>query len=70
MLAHRASYFLAYGDFKCSLFILHKCNRAECVNPEHLYAGTHADNTQDARIERLSRIYGYDADPYGIKELW
>jgi hypothetical protein len=46
-LAHRVSYEQSYGEIPNKLMILHKCNNKLCINPEHLYAGTHNDNMKD-----------------------
>lgn len=46
--AHRLSYGLFSGPVKESGLILHKCDVAQCTNPEHLYIGNHLDNVKDA----------------------
>ena len=30
--------------------VCHKCNRRACINPEHLYIGTHAQNMRDISV--------------------
>ncbi len=46
--AHRAAWKLAYGPIPRGVFILHRCNIPPCVEPTHLYSGTHTDNMRDA----------------------
>lgn len=45
--AHRISYMLNVGPVPQGAFVLHRCNVAACVNPEHLYAGTQKENMRD-----------------------
>ena len=55
--AHRASYIAFKGKIKDGLYVLHTCDNPMCVNPDHLYAGTHQDNMND-RTNRGRGIKG------------
>ncbi len=54
--AHRFSYALFVGAIEPGKHILHRreCDNPSCVNPLHLYMGTHQDNMRD-RDERTKR---------------
>jgi len=51
--AHRKSWQVFNGDIPKGLYVCHKCNNKRCLNPEHLYLGTHQQNTKDAYRDGL-----------------
>ena len=58
--AHRLAWTLINGEIPDNRMACHKCDRPRCVNPDHIFIGTNADNIKDAfmkhRIPRPVRM--------------
>jgi hypothetical protein len=54
--AHRFSFEHAYGWLPSGGVVMHKCDTPQCVRPDHLVAGTHADNVADKIAKGRLRV--------------
>lgn len=37
------------------MLVLHRCDNPKCVNPDHLFIGTHQDNAKDREWKKRGR---------------
>lgn len=56
MLAHRAVWESINGPIPEGKMLCHRCDNAGCVNPHHIYIGTHADNMRDMSERKRSHF--------------
>lgn len=49
--AHRASYAEFCGEIPDGMDVCHTCDVRNCINPDHLFLGTRADNMRDCKVK-------------------
>ncbi len=60
VLAHRFSFAMVNGPIPPKMCVLHKCDNPPCVNPDHLWLGTQAQNMADKIAKGRQRVGAKD----------
>lgn len=68
-IASRLAWTLWKGEIPDGLFVLHQCDNPKCINPDHLFLGTHDDNMKDMVAKGRARSGGVSREGHGMAKL-
>ncbi len=77
--AHRISWVIHNGQIPLEAYVLHRCDVRNCVNPDHLFIGSHEENMRDMikkgrhshpKGEKNSNAKLTEMQIYQIRELY
>lgn len=64
---HRLSWFIKHGKIPDKIEICHDCDNPPCLNPAHLFMGTHLENMQNAKHKK--RLVSHQGEDHGCSKL-
>ena len=67
--AQRVSWEIHFGPIPDGLFVLHDCDNPPCVNPGHLFLGTHDDNMADMAAKGRAKPPGLAGEDQPMSKL-
>ena len=67
VMAHRYAWELLVGPIPDGMILCHRCDTPGCVRPEHLFLGSHQDNTDDKMAKGR---HGFGPLPHYTGEAW